>query len=156
MLFHAYSTGILLCITNTLKGVSSLPLDSNPTTSASELQNSTTILGARDTSPNPSDHPTLAVAYYDKCDGLPLALSGSDADVYNYVVNTCHQVDSNGGATAMIIGWTAAGFNKITLYTDAYCTDRIGDQQAQAGWGIACIPLPKSPKALSFKGTVVS
>lgn len=153
MLFHAISTAILLFVTITLKGVSSLPLDSDPATSASGLQNSSTILSPRDTSSNPSSHPALAVAYYDQCGGSALALSGNDADVYNYIVNTCQQVDSKGGA--MIIGWTAAGFNKITLYKDAHCTDRIGDQTAQPDWGVACIALPKSPKALSFKGTLV-
>lgn len=55
----------------------------------------------------------------------------------------------------MIVDWYAAGFNKITLYKDAHCNNKIEDQEAQIDWGVTCLSLPKSAKVLSFKGTVV-
>ena len=145
----------------TLKDVASLPLDSEPATSASELQRSTPIVSARDTIANSSSKSPLAVTFVDKLGQCNKSGSGGDpgkedAQVRGYIVNTCQKVDPT--APIIQIHWNV-GFNTLKIYQDANCTRKLmnyGRTKQGQGWGEDCYNLPTNAKMLSFKGVVKS
>ena len=163
MLFNAISTTTTLFLVMTiLKDVSSLPLDSDPATSTNELQNSTTIRSARDTSPYHTSHPRLAAEFFDQCpDSSFDPKHKQNADINDYILDSCQQVDPPGDT--MRVHWDA-GFNTITLYKDKNCTEKMDywyRSKEGEGSGETCLVVhfwnPKSrhtKKMLSFRGTV--
>ena len=122
MLFNALSTATFLFATITLKGASSLPSDSGRATSASELQNSTTILDTRDTHPDPTKPPVLVFSFHDESPDTHRTSGWKrKADIYNYIPNTCQRVDPQ-GSKVMKINWNA-GFNMLKLHGNSNCDD---------------------------------
>ena len=57
-------------------------------------------------------------------------------------------------ANHLVINW-AAGFDRLSLYKDALCEDKVvvvvPPQKLEPG-GVACFNVSKLPKILSFKG----
>ena len=106
----------LLCATAVLKGVSALPTDSSPTTSAGGVAGSTDILKSRGSS-------IVALGFYDSCPMDSAKAQYKGGNVTNYTPKTCQVVDPVGDV--MKINWKDAGINSLAFYADSQCKNLI-------------------------------